>query len=84
MCLPAGSVAINPLARMYGRRALEVASTVEQLWPWRACASFISVYNMGSVRWEEEQEAIGEAEAAGRPGEAAAPAAGEARGRERR
>src|SRR6266700_3315070 len=39
MCLPAGSVAINPLARMYGRRALEVASTVEQLWPWRACAS---------------------------------------------
>jgi len=50
-----------------------------------ACVRFIiSVYNMGSVRWEEEQEAIGEAEAAGRPGEAAAPAAGEARGRERR
>jgi class 3 adenylate cyclase len=62
MCLSAGGIPIHPLARMYARRALEIARTAGQLWPLAYVRFITSVYRMGAARWEEAQEALGEAE----------------------
>ncbi len=62
MCLSAGSIPIQPLARMYGRRAHETARTAGQLWPLAYVRFITSVYNMGAAHWEEVREALAEAE----------------------
>ena len=62
MCLSAGGIPIHPLARMYARRALEIAGTAGQLWPLAYVRFITSVYRMGAARWEEAEEALGEAE----------------------
>jgi class 3 adenylate cyclase/tetratricopeptide (TPR) repeat protein len=62
MCLSAGGIPIHPLARMYARRALEIARTAGQLWPLAYVRFITSVYGMGAARWEEAEEALGEAE----------------------
>jgi tetratricopeptide (TPR) repeat protein len=62
MCLAAGSIPLHPLARMYARRALEIARTSGQLWPLAYVRFITSVYRMGAARWEEAEEALSEAE----------------------
>jgi class 3 adenylate cyclase/tetratricopeptide (TPR) repeat protein len=62
MCLSAGGIPIHPLARMYAGRALEIARTADQLWPLAYVRFITSVYGMGAARWEEAEEALGEAE----------------------
>jgi class 3 adenylate cyclase/tetratricopeptide (TPR) repeat protein len=62
MCLSAGGIPIHPLARMYARRAFEIARTAGQLWPLAYVRFITSVYRMGAARWEEAEEALREAE----------------------
>jgi len=63
LCLAAGSIPIPPLARMYSRRALEIARTANQLASVAYVRFATSVYKIGAARWDEVQQALNEAEA---------------------
>ena len=63
LCLAAGTIPIHPLARMYSRRALEIARTADQLASVAYVRFATSVYKIGAARWDEAQQALDEAEA---------------------
>jgi class 3 adenylate cyclase/tetratricopeptide (TPR) repeat protein len=63
LCLAAGSIPIHPLARMYSRRALEIARLADPLASVGYVRFATSVYKLGAARWQEVQEALEEAEA---------------------
>lgn len=62
LCLAAGSIPIHPLARMYSRRALEIARMVDPLASVAYARFATSVYKIGAARWDEVREALDEAE----------------------
>jgi tetratricopeptide (TPR) repeat protein len=63
LCLAAGSIPIHPLARMYSRRALEIARLADPLESVGYVRFATSVYKLGAARWQEVEEALDEAEA---------------------
>ena len=63
LCLAAGSIPIHPLARIYSRRALEIARIADPLGSLAYVRFTTSVYRIGTARWDEAQEALDEAEA---------------------
>jgi class 3 adenylate cyclase/tetratricopeptide (TPR) repeat protein len=63
LCLAAGSIPIHPLARMYSRRALEIARMADPFASVAYVRFATSVYKIGAARWNEVQEALDEAEA---------------------
>jgi class 3 adenylate cyclase/tetratricopeptide (TPR) repeat protein len=63
LSLAAGSIPIHPLARMYSRRALEIARMADPLASVAYVRFATSVYKIGAARWQEVQEALDEAEA---------------------
>ena len=63
LCLAAGSIPIHPLARIYSRRALEIARIADPLGSLAYVRFTTSVYRIGTARWDEAKEALDEAEA---------------------
>jgi class 3 adenylate cyclase/tetratricopeptide (TPR) repeat protein len=63
LCLAAGSIPIHPLARIYSRRALEIARIADPIGSLAYVRFTTSVYRIGTARWDEAQEALDEAEA---------------------
>ena len=63
LCLAAGSIPIHPLARIYSRRALEIARIADPIGSLAYVRFTTSVYRIGTARWDEAQEALEEAEA---------------------
>jgi tetratricopeptide (TPR) repeat protein len=63
LCLAAGSIPMHPLARMYSRRALEIARMAGPLASVGYVRFATSVYKIGAARWQEVEEALDEAEA---------------------
>jgi class 3 adenylate cyclase/tetratricopeptide (TPR) repeat protein len=63
LSLAAGSIPIHPLARMYSRRALEIARIADPIGSLAYVRFTTSVYRIGTARWDEAREALDEAEA---------------------
>jgi class 3 adenylate cyclase/tetratricopeptide (TPR) repeat protein len=63
LTLAAGSIPIHPLARIYSRRALEIARIADPLGSLAYVHFTTSVYRLGTARWDEAREALDEAEA---------------------
>ena len=63
LCLAAGSIPIHPLARIYSRRALEIARIADPIGSLAYVRFTTSVYRIGTARWDEAREALDEAEA---------------------
>jgi class 3 adenylate cyclase/tetratricopeptide (TPR) repeat protein len=62
MCLAAGNIPLHPLARAYGRQAVQTARKAGQLWPLAYARLITSLYAIGAARWQEVEEALKEAE----------------------
>jgi class 3 adenylate cyclase/tetratricopeptide (TPR) repeat protein len=63
LTLAAGSIPIHPLARLYSRRALEIARIADPIGSLAYARFTTSLYKLATARWDEAQEALDEAEA---------------------
>jgi class 3 adenylate cyclase/tetratricopeptide (TPR) repeat protein len=63
LSVAAGSIPMHPLARLYSRRALQIARMADPLGSLAYARFTTSVYKIGTAGWSEAQEALEEAEA---------------------
>jgi class 3 adenylate cyclase len=63
LSVAAGSIPVHPLARLYSRRALQIARMVDPLGSLAYARFTTSVYKIGTAGWDDAQEALEEAEA---------------------